>query len=178
MIALTINGSAHEIDADPKMPLLWFLRDKLGLTGTKYGCGVGHCGACTVLVDGMATRSCSVSLAAVDGAVIRTIESIDDSEWEPVQTAWLEKQVTQCGYCQSGMIMSTIGLLTTTPHPSREQIRENMTNLCRCGTYQRVEDAILLAADKLVEHQKEATQVAEKRRVARRKILRRSKTPR
>lgn len=169
MIALTINGAAHETDADPTLPLLWFLRDKLGLTGTKYGCGTGACGACTVLVDGMATRSCSVTLQAIDGAVIRTIESINDSEWDPVQEAWLEKQVPQCGYCQSGMIMATVGLLTSTPNPSPEQIRENLTNLCRCGTYQRVEAAVLLAAEKLVESRREAIKAAEKRRVARKR---------
>lgn len=172
MFALIVNGATHEIDADPQMPLLWVLRDKLGLTGTKYGCGIAACGACTVIVDGAVTRSCVMPLAAVDGSTITTIESIAESEWEVVQRAWIEKQVPQCGYCQSGMIMASIGLLRTTPHPTREQIRGAIDNLCRCGTYQRVEDAILLVSATLIDTRKQA-EVTTKERVASKKRWRR-----
>ena len=156
------------------MPLLWVLRDKLGLTGTKFGCGIAACGACTVLVDGAVTRACTMPIGAVDGSQITTIESVGESKWEPVQQAWVEKQVVQCGYCQSGMIMASIGLLERTPTPSREQIREAIDNLCRCGTYQRVENAILLAAEKLVESRKQAVVDAPKRAASRKKWRRKA----
>jgi isoquinoline 1-oxidoreductase subunit alpha len=171
MIRLIINGATHEIDADPQTPLLWVIRDRLDLTGTKYGCGIAACGACTVLVDGAQTRSCSMPIGAVDGSRITTIESVAESGWEPVQQAWIEKQVPQCGYCQSGMIMASIDLLTRHPNPSREQIRESVSNLCRCGTYQRVEDAILLAADKLAQSRRQAG-AEEKQRLEVKKIWR------
>lgn len=164
MIAFTLNGTAHEIDVDPNMPLLFVLRDKLDMTGTKYGCGIGACGACSVLLDGAVTRSCSIPLSAVDGKAVTTIESVAETEWKVVQQAWIEQQVPQCGYCQSGMIMSAIGLLRHSPQPSRQQVRESITNLCRCGTYPRIEDAVLLAASLLEDSRKEAKVVRRKRR--------------
>jgi isoquinoline 1-oxidoreductase alpha subunit len=154
MIALSVNGAAHELEQDPSLPLLYLLRDHLHLTGTKYGCGIGACGACTVLLDGVPVRSCSVTLGELDRATILTIESIEDSEWEAVQRAWIEKQVPQCGYCQSGMIMATVGLLREHPHPTPARISSALTNLCRCGTYPRIESAVLLAADYLAEWRK------------------------
>ena len=174
MSILIVNGATHEIEADPQMPLLWVLRDKLGLTGTKFGCGIAACGACTVLVDGVVTLACTMPIGAVDGSQITTIESVAESKWEPVQQAWVEKQVVQCGYCQSGMIMASIGLLERNSTPSREQIRESIDNLCRCGTYQRVEDAILLAAERLVESRKQAVVDAPKRAASRKKWRRKA----
>lgn len=174
MFTLIVNGATHELDVDPQMPLLWVLRDTLGLTGTKYGCGIASCGACTVLVDGVPTRTCTVPVGAVDGSRVTTIESVAESRWEPVQKAWEEKQVVQCGYCQSGMILAGIGLLERNPSPTREQIRESMDNLCRCGTYQRVEDALLLAAEKLVESQRQAAVEAPKRAASRKKWRRKA----
>lgn len=145
MIELTINGKTHKLDADPDMPLLWALRDLAGLTGTKYGCGVAQCGACTVHVDGVATRSCSIPLESVAGSKITTIEGLGGDH--PVQKAWTELQVPQCGYCQSGQIMSATALLAETPKPSDADIDAAMDgNLCRCGTYPRIKAAIKRAA--------------------------------
>ncbi len=144
---LTINGKPTQLDADPNMPLLWALRDVLNLTGTKFGCGIAACGACTVQVDGVATRSCVMPLAAVAGKQIRTIESLGTAEKpHPLQAAWIAEQVPQCGYCQSGMLMAAATLLEKQPKPTDADIDEAMTNICRCGTYQRVRAAIHRAA--------------------------------
>lgn len=145
MIDLTINGKTHKLDADPDMPLLWAIRDLAGLTGTKYGCGIAQCGACTVHVDGVATRSCSIPLESVAGSKITTIEGLGGDH--PVQKAWTDLQVPQCGYCQSGQIMSAAALLAETPKPSDADIDAAMDgNLCRCGTYPRIKAAIKRAA--------------------------------
>lgn len=145
MIELTINGKTHRLDADPEMPLLWAIRDLVGLTGTKYGCGVAQCGACTVHVDGVATRSCSIPLESVAGSKVTTIEALGGSH--PLQKAWEEMQVPQCGYCQSGQIMSAAALLKDTPKPTDADIDAAMDgNLCRCGTYPRIKAAIKRAA--------------------------------
>ena len=144
---LTLNGKATQVDADPNMPLLWLLRDALNLTGTKFGCGIAACGACTVHVDGVATRSCITPASAVLGKTIRTIESLGTADRpHPVQAAWIAEQVPQCGYCQSGMLMAAAALLEKTPQPSDADIDAAMTNICRCGTYQRVRKAIHRAA--------------------------------
>ncbi len=143
---LTINGQEHEVQAEKYMPLLWVLRDVLDMTGTKYGCGIAACGACTVHVDGVATRSCTLPISAVEGKEIRTIEGIGASQFSAVQQAWIEHQVPQCGYCQSGMIMAVEALLAEKPDPSDQDIDEKITNICRCGTYQRVRAAIKSAA--------------------------------
>jgi len=143
IVNLLVNGRVHQVDAEPDTPLLRVLRDDLGLMGTKYGCGIGACGSCTVHVDGVAVRSCSVPLSAVRGASVTTIEGLmRGQEPHPVQRAWIEEQVPQCGYCQSGMIMAAVALLRTTPNPSDAEIDEVMTNLCRCGSYPRVRRAI------------------------------------
>ena len=139
---LTVNGEKTTIDVEPSMPLLWVLRDELGLTGTKFGCGIAACGACTVQVNGVATRSCVLPVQAVDGADITTIEGLGKNDLHPVQKAWVEHQVPQCGYCQSGMIMSVVSLLESNSNPSDEELNEAITNICRCGTYQRVRVAI------------------------------------
>ncbi len=139
---LTVNGEKTTIDVEPSMPLLWVLRDELGLTGTKFGCGIAACGACTVQVNGVATRSCVLPVQAVDGADITTIEGLGKNGLHPVQQAWIEHQVPQCGYCQSGMIMSVVSLLESNSNPSDEALNEAITNICRCGTYQRVRVAI------------------------------------
>jgi isoquinoline 1-oxidoreductase subunit alpha len=147
MVSLTINGKAHDVDADPDTPLLWALREWVGLTGTKYGCGIAQCGACTVHVDGVATRSCSVPVSAVAGAKITTIEGLAQSgKLHPVQKAWLDLDVPQCGYCQSGMIMAVAALLKENPKPSDADIDNTITNICRCGTFQQVRAAIHAAA--------------------------------
>ena len=144
---LKINGKVHQVEADDAMPLLWVLRDKLNLTGTKYGCGVASCGACTVHIDGVATRTCTLPLVAVAGKEITTIEAIStEGQLSEVQKAWIEHQVPQCGYCQSGMIMAAEALLNENPEPTDEDIDERMTNICRCGTYQRIRAAIHTAA--------------------------------
>lgn len=148
MITLTVNGQTHRIDAEPDTPLLWVLRDFLRLNGTKYGCGIAYCGACTVEVDGNVVRACIVPASAAEGSDIRTIEDLDD---HPVQQAWIEHQVPQCGYCQSGMIMAAKGLLDRNPEPSDADIDVAMTNVCRCGTYTRVRAAIHTAAAKMRE---------------------------
>ena len=147
MAKLNVNGKAVTVDVEPEMPLLWVLRDELGLTGTKYGCGIAMCGACTVHVDGQATRSCVLPVSAVEGKNITTIEALSaDGAQHPVQKAWVQLQVPQCGYCQSGMIMASAALLAEKKDPSNQDIGTTITNLCRCGTYARVREAIHLAA--------------------------------
>jgi aerobic-type carbon monoxide dehydrogenase small subunit (CoxS/CutS family) len=148
MIKLTINGQAHDVDVAGDTPLLWVLRDTLGLTGTKYGCGVALCGACTVHVDGAPIRSCSTPVEAVAGKPITTIEGLSANRSHPVQQAWIEIDVPQCGYCQSGQIMSAAALLAKNPAPSDADIDQAMSgNLCRCGTYPRIRKAIHRAAE-------------------------------
>ena len=147
MASLTVNGKAHEVDAGPDTPLLWVLREWIGLTGTKYGCGIAQCGACTVHVDGVAMRSCSVPVSAVVGKQITTIEGLaQDGVLHKVQKAWLDHDVPQCGYCQSGMIMAVTALLREKPKPTDADIDRAITNICRCGTYQQVRAAIHAAA--------------------------------
>jgi len=147
MIQLKVNGVDRSFNGSPDMPLLWYLRDVLGLTGTKFGCGVALCGACTVHKNGAALRSCVTPMSSVAGAEITTIESIGTKGLHPVQLAWMQHNVPQCGYCQSGQIMQAISLLRTTPKPTDEQIDEGMAgNICRCGTYQRIRAAIKTAA--------------------------------
>jgi len=147
MIKLLVNGQEHRVDADPAMPLLWVLRDLLGLTGTKYGCGISQCGACTVLVEGKPLRSCTTPVSAVGGKPITTIEGLSTDRSHPVQQAWIEEQVPQCGYCQSGQILAAVALLQSTPQPSDADIDEAMSGvLCRCGTYPRIRRAIRRAA--------------------------------
>ena len=144
---LNINGKPVQLDADPTMPLLWALRDVLNMTGTKFGCGVAACGACTVHVDGVAVRSCVMPLAAVAGKAIRTIEALGTADKpHALQAAWTAEQVPQCGYCQSGMLMAAAALLEKKPKPTDADIDQAMTNICRCGTYQRVRAAIHRAA--------------------------------
>lgn len=147
MIELTINGTVRRVDVEPDTPLLWVIRDTLGMTGTKYGCGIAQCGACTVLVDGQATRSCVTQADSVVGARITTIEAIEqDPVGRRVVEAWVGQQVPQCGYCQSGQVMAATALLQQTPKPTEEDIGAAMTNLCRCGTYNNIADAIRSAA--------------------------------
>ena len=147
MVTLKVNGTEHKLDIEPDMPLLWALRDELGLTGTKFGCGIAQCGACTVHVDGVAMRSCSVPVASVDGKTITTIEGLaTNGKLHPVQAAWVAEDVPQCGYCQSGQIMATVAFLKTHPKPTDADIDANMTNICRCGTYERLRRAIHRAA--------------------------------
>ena len=147
MIQLKINGVAQTFDGDPEMPLLWYLRDVLGMTGTKYGCGMALCGACTVLQNGTAIRSCSKAMSAMNGANITTIEGISTHGPHAVQKAWAEVNVPQCGYCQPGQIMQAVSLLSTKPHPTDQDIDDEMAgNICRCGTYQRIRAAIKEAA--------------------------------
>jgi len=146
MITLNVNGSAHSVDVEPEMPLLWVLRDHLNLLGAKYGCGIAQCGACTVHMDGQPVRACVVTAAAADGKRIVTIEGISQPEMHRVQKAWIEHQVPQCGYCQAGMIMSAVALLEAKPRPTDADIDAAMTNLCRCGSYARVREAIHAAA--------------------------------
>ena len=149
---LDINGEIRELDVDPETPLLWVLRDDIGLTGTKYGCGIAFCGACTVHVDGAPARACVTSVGAVAGRQVTTIEGLSPQGTHPVQQAWIELQVPQCGYCQSGQIMSAVALLESNPKPSDEDINAAMSgNLCRCGTYQRIRAAIHRAAVLLAE---------------------------
>jgi isoquinoline 1-oxidoreductase alpha subunit len=148
-LRLTVNGASHELDIDGETPLLWILRDHLKLTGTKYGCGKASCGACTVHLNGQAVRSCSMPAAAIDGARVRTIEGIDPARFDPLLAAWTGEQVPQCGYCQPGMLMAAAALLERKPNPTDADIDENITNLCRCGTYNRVRRAIHAAADQI-----------------------------
>ena len=146
MISIDVNGVRHSVDVPLAMPLLWVIRDELGLTGTKFGCGVGLCGACTVHINGQATRSCVTPVSSGVGKDIQTIESISPDNSHPVQRAWIAEQVPQCGYCQSGQIMAAVALLRDTPHPNNGQIDQAMTNICRCGTYDRIRSAIHRAA--------------------------------
>ncbi|MGH8228112.1 MAG: (2Fe-2S)-binding protein [Steroidobacteraceae bacterium] len=146
MYTLNVNGAEHTIDVDPDTPLLWALRDGLGLSGTKFGCGAGLCGACTVLLDGRPVRSCLMQVSAVAGRSITTIEGLSTDRSHPVQQAWIAESVPQCGYCQSGMILAAAALLAATPHPTDDEIDVAVTNICRCGTYDRVRKAIHRAA--------------------------------
>jgi aerobic-type carbon monoxide dehydrogenase small subunit (CoxS/CutS family) len=147
LLSLTVNGRQYHADVDPKMPLLWMLRDVLNLTGTKFGCGMGLCGACTVHLDGQAIRSCVTPAGSVGRKKVTTIEGLSSDSSHPVQRAWVAEQVPQCGYCQSGQIMQAASLLADNPHPTREQIDAAMTgNICRCATYQRLRQAIERAA--------------------------------
>jgi isoquinoline 1-oxidoreductase alpha subunit len=142
MLTLNVNGSQHRVDVEPEMPLLWVLRDHLNLLGTKYGCGISLCGACTVHVDGEPVRSCTLPASSAVGKKIVTIEGLSQHGLHRIQKAWIEHEVPQCGYCQTGMIMSAAALLARHPQPTDAQIDETMTNLCRCGTYARVRTAI------------------------------------
>lgn len=149
--SITINKRSVRIEAEPEMPVLWAIRDFLGLTGTKYGCGISQCGACTIHLEGNAVRSCVLPVSAVAGKEITTIEGISQDQVHPVQQAWLENQVTQCGYCQSGQIMSAVALLKKYPKPTNKEIDSAMQgNICRCGTYQRVRLAIHSASEKML----------------------------
>lgn len=150
MLTLNVNGMRHEVDAEPDMPLLWVIRDLLSLKGTKYGCGIAACGACTVLVDGVAQRSCATPVGAVTGKSVVTIEALDGAVGQAVQAAWQELEVPQCGYCQSGQILGATSLLTGNPGPTDRQIADHMSAyICRCCTYQRIRQAVRLAADRL-----------------------------
>ena len=140
MFSLKINGNIHQVDVEDEMPLLWVLRDELGMTGTKYGCGIGHCGACTVHVNGEAVRSCSLPVIALKDKEITTIEGLGENH--PVQKAWIEEQVPQCGYCITGQIMATSALLSQNLEPGEEEIENKISNLCRCGNYVRVRKAV------------------------------------
>ena len=151
MISFKLNEKIVQLDVAPEMPLLWALRDGLGLTGTKFGCGIGACGACTVTIEGASTRSCQISVGDVHGLSVTTIEGLapnadnenmDEASLHPVQQAWIEQQVPQCGYCQSGMIMAVVSLLNENPTPSDDDIDAAISNICRCGTYPRVREAI------------------------------------
>jgi|TARA_R100001244_G_scaffold44182_16_gene40108 isoquinoline 1-oxidoreductase alpha subunit len=145
---LTVNGEEREYDGDGEMPLLWYLRDNSNLKGTKFGCGAGLCGACTVHVDGKATRSCVTPMSVIEGASVATIESLADGDGlHPVQQAWIEEDVAQCGYCQAGQIMAVVDLLERIPHPTDAEIDANLTNICRCGTYYRLRKAVHRAAE-------------------------------
>lgn len=141
-VTLNVNGQEHTLDIDDDTPLLWALRDNLGLTGTKFGCGIAFCGACTVHLDGQAIRSCAYPVVAAQGKKITTIEALSEDSNHPIQQAWVKLDVPQCGYCQSGMIMAASALLAENPQPSDEQIDTAMSNICRCGTYQRVRAGI------------------------------------
>jgi isoquinoline 1-oxidoreductase subunit alpha len=143
MMVLSVNGKTHEVDVEPETPLLWVLRDTIGLTGTKYGCGIAQCGACTVHIDGVATRSCQVPVGMIGDKQITTVEALaQGGKLHPVQQAWLDFDVPQCGYCQSGMMMAVVALLRDKPKPTNADIDAAITNICRCGSYQRVRAAI------------------------------------
>jgi isoquinoline 1-oxidoreductase subunit alpha len=149
MISLTVNGQSYKVDVEPDTPLLWAIRENVGLTGTKYGCGIAQCGACTVDIDGTPVRSCSMPANDAVGKSITTIEGLaQNGNLHPVQQAWLDLDVPQCGYCQSGLIMAVAGLLKEKPHPTDADIDATITNICRCGTYQRVRAGIHSAASK------------------------------
>jgi isoquinoline 1-oxidoreductase alpha subunit len=148
MIQLTVNEKKYEVDVSPQMPLLWVIRDVIGLTGTKYGCGISQCGACTIHLNGKAVRSCVTPVVAAIGKDITTIEGLSPTDNDPLQLAWLQADVPQCGYCQSGQLMSAAILLKTNPNPTDKDIDVAMSgNICRCGTYQRIRKAIHIAAD-------------------------------
>jgi isoquinoline 1-oxidoreductase alpha subunit len=147
VLTLRVNGQSYQVDAEPATPLLWVLRDNIGLTGTKYGCGIAQCGACTVHVDGRATRSCVLPVSTVLNSDIITIEGLSPNSQHPVQRAWIEHDVPQCGYCQSGQIMAVAALLARTRNPSESDMNREITNICRCGTYQRIRTAIRRAAE-------------------------------
>jgi len=150
MARLSINGTVREVEVEPDTPLLWFIREQVGLTGTKYGCGVAQCGACTVHIDGVATRSCSMPVSAItEQQKIVTIEGLSTDVSHPIQKAWLALDVPQCGYCQSGQIMAAAALLAANKKPTDEQIVQEMTNICRCGTYNRIKAAIKLASSSM-----------------------------
>jgi isoquinoline 1-oxidoreductase alpha subunit len=150
MIALSINGKIHNVDVEADTPLLWVLRDTIGLTGTRYGCGIAQCGACTVHIDGVATRSCQVPAGTLGTRKVTTIEALlQDGRLHPVQQAWIDHDVPQCGYCQSGMIMAAVALLAENPKPTDADIDAALTNICRCGSYQRVRAAVHAAASRL-----------------------------
>jgi isoquinoline 1-oxidoreductase alpha subunit len=146
MMKLTVNGKTHDLDIEGDTPLLWVIRDEVGLTGTKFGCGIGACGACTVLLEGEPTRSCVLPMSAVAGKSITTIEGLSADKSHPVQKAWIAESVPQCGYCQSGMILTAAALLERRANPTDSEIDAAMTNICRCGTYNRVRKAIHRAA--------------------------------
>ncbi len=146
-ITLNINGQEHTVDVEPDTPLLWVVRDSIGMTGTKFGCGISQCGACTMHVDGVATRTCQYPASAAVGREITTIEGLSDDRSHPVQQAWMEEDVPACGYCQSGQIMAAAALLARTPNPSDADIDAEMTNICRCGTYNQIRRAIHRAAE-------------------------------
>jgi len=146
MLTLSVNGYTHALDIEPETPMLWVLRDEIGLVGTKFGCGVGACGACTIHVDGVAVRSCQLPASAAVGKAILTIEGLGAQRLHPVQKAWIEADVPQCGYCQSGQIMAAASLIAKNPAPSDADIDAEMTNICRCGTYPRIRAAVHRAA--------------------------------
>lgn len=147
---LTINGKSKQVDVDPNTPVLWVLRDHLDLVGTKFGCGIAQCGACTIHLDGTAVRSCSLPVSSAEGAEITTIEGLSENGDHPLQEAWIEHDVPQCGYCQAGQIMTAAALLNDNPSPSDEEIENAMNgNICRCGTYLRIKAAVKTAAQKL-----------------------------
>jgi aerobic-type carbon monoxide dehydrogenase small subunit (CoxS/CutS family) len=146
MVNIKVNGTSHQLDVEDDTALLWVLREEVGLTGTKFGCGIAACGACTVHINGEAMRSCSVPISSVDGAEITTIEGLSSDSTHPVQQAWLTEQVPQCGYCQSGQIMATVAFLKANQNPTDADIDANLTNICRCGTYERLRRAVHRAA--------------------------------
>jgi isoquinoline 1-oxidoreductase alpha subunit len=149
MPSLNVNGQVRTHDAEPDTPLLWVLREQLGLTGTKYGCGIAQCGACTVHIDGVATRSCVRPVSSIgDNEKITTIEGLSPDGQHPLQKAWVALDVPQCGFCQSGMLMTAAALLKNKPRPTVQEVRENITNICRCGTYNRVQAAIMMVSSK------------------------------
>jgi isoquinoline 1-oxidoreductase alpha subunit len=148
VLTLKINGQSHDVDVPGEMPLLWVIRDVVGLTGTKFGCGAGLCGCCTVHLDGAAVRTCVLPVSAATGKDIITIEALGGDALHPIQQAWIDHQVPQCGYCQSGQLMAASALLAQTPHPTEAQIIETMTNICRCCTYNRIKTAVAETASK------------------------------